>query len=204
MSDAPIIHDAFLAAARELSDDLHAALRAVGPVEFAADRSQPLPERLCRAVVGQQLSVKAAGTIWRRLLEQAAGRPLVEHVAGADADALRACGLSGAKTKAVKAIARASAEGRLCADALAALPPETRKHRLVETPGVGPWTADMLNIFWFGERDIWPDGDVAARKTFQRLIGPRRKTIVNARRFAPERSRLALYMWRVVDTPPDI
>ncbi len=201
MSDAPIVHEAFLAAARELSAELHAALRAVGPVPFVPDRSQPLPERLCRAVVGQQLSVTAA-TIWERL-QRAAGGDLLRHVGDAPAEALRACGLSGAKTKAVKAIADAHAEGRLCSDALAALPPETRKQRLVETPGVGPWTADMLNIFWFGERDIWPDGDVAARKTFQRLIGPRRKTAVNAKRFAPERSRLALYMWRVADARPD-
>jgi len=197
-----IVHARFLEIAEGLTPELHAALARAGPVAFAPSRDEPLPERLCRAVVGQQLSVKAAGTIWRRLLDHAAEQPLLEHFAQADPDALRACGLSGAKTKAVKGVAAMHAAGRLCPDALGVLDAEARKARLIEAPGIGPWTADMINIFWFGERDIWPDGDVTARKTFQRLIGPRRRTPVNARRFAPDRSVLARYMWRIADASP--
>ena len=57
-------------------------------------------------------------------------------------------------------------------------------------------------MFWFGEEDIWPDGDVAARKTLEKLTSARRKTHRTALRFAPYRSYLALYMWQWVDAKP--
>jgi DNA-3-methyladenine glycosylase II len=61
----------------------------------------------------------------------------------------------------------------------------------------------MVNLFYFGEEDIWPEGDVTARKTLISLTSKRRKTVRSAERFAPYRSYLALYMWRWVDARPD-
>ncbi|MEM8810884.1 MAG: DNA-3-methyladenine glycosylase 2 family protein, partial [Cyanobacteria bacterium P01_G01_bin.38] len=78
-----------------------------------------------------------------------------------------------------------------------------RAQRLTAIWGVGQWTADMMSIFYFGDPDIWPDGDVTARTNLIQLTSARRKTTLTAARFAPHRSYLALYMWRHSDAAPD-
>jgi DNA-3-methyladenine glycosylase II len=197
------IHDRFLDIAPGLSPELAGALAALGSVELPVRDDTPFPEYLARAVAGQQLSVKAARSIWGRVETACADGPLVEAFCDGRADELRACGLSGAKVKTLLAIGAAARAGRLDGEGLRALDPQQRAAELTSLWGVGQWTADMANMFWFGEEDIWPDGDVAARKTLERLTSPRRKTVRTAARFAPHRSHLALYMWRWVDARPD-
>jgi hypothetical protein len=69
--------------------------------------------------------------------------------------------------------------------------------------GIGQWTADMTSIFYFGEPDVWPEGDMAVYRALCRLTGNRSKasraTVASA--FAPYRSFLALYLWRYLDGP---
>ena len=197
------IHNRFLTIAPALSSALADALHQLGPVELPVRDDTPLPEYLARAVAGQQLSVKAARSIWGRVETACSDAPLVEAFCERRGEELRACGLSNAKVKTLLAIGEAARAGRLDGDALRALNPAERAAELTALWGVGQWTADMANMFWFGEEDIWPDGDVAARKTLERLTSPRRKTVRTAQRFAPHRSHLALYMWRWVDARPD-
>ncbi len=199
MSD---IHERFVEVARELSPLLADAIERGGPVTLMVDNRQPLAERLCRSVAGQQLSVKAARSIWGRVLAAAGDAPLMEFLAASNQDVLRGCGLSGAKVRALCLIAEEARAGRLEADILRELDHAERSRRLTALWGVGQWTADMVSIFYFGEPDVWPEGDVAARKTLARLTSPRRKTQRTAARFAPYRSHLALYLWRHVDAPP--
>lgn len=153
-------------------------------------------------MAGQQLSVKAASTIWGRVAESAGGRPLTQHLATATPESLRACGLSGAKTKAVQAIAELDIGGQLNAVDFAVLDHAERSKRLTSIWGVGQWTADMISIFCFRDPDIWPDGDGAASGALERLTSRRRKTTKTAERFAPYRSYLAIYMWRHLDAAP--
>ena len=197
------IHARFVETAAPLSADLARAIERAGPLELPNRADLPLAEYLCRAIAGQQLSVKAARTIWGRVEASAEGRPLLGHFHEGNAELLRTCGLSGAKTKSMIAIAAAARDGALDAEEMRALTTPERAARLTAVWGVGQWTADMLNIFWFGDPDVWPDGDVAARKTLQRLTSPRRKSVRTAERFAPHRSYLALYMWTHCDAPPD-
>lgn len=197
-----VVHARFLDIADGLGPALKDALAASGPQSFRTRGDGPLADYLCRAVAGQQLSVTAARTIWGRVEALCEGRPLSDVLAEAEEPALRGCGLSGAKCRAVRTIAEAGRAGALVARDLAALSSEERAARLTALKGVGPWTADMVNMFYFGDRDIWPEGDVAARKTLERLTGRRRKTVRTAERFAPHRSYLALYMWRVADAKP--
>ncbi len=196
----------FAAIAQELSPALVAAIETIGPIDLVPRRDAPFPAVLCRAVAGQQLSVAAARTIWGRVVESAIDggeqRSLIEHLAQAEPDTLRACGLSAAKAKAMGAIAIASLEGQLEAEALEQLEHSERSQRLTALWGVGQWTADMMGIFYFADPDIWPDGDVTARKTLEKLTSVRRKTTRTAARFAPYRSYLALYMWRQADAKP--
>ncbi len=196
------VHARFLETAKDLSPVLVEALTARGPVEFSVRNTTPFPLYLARAVAGQQLSVKAAKSIWGRVEASNGDRSFCEAFTASRGETLRACGLSNAKVKTLIAIGEATQAGWLDGEALRQLDAEGRAQDLTKLWGVGRWTADMANMFWFGEEDIWPDGDVAARKTLERLTSPRRKTVRTAERFAPHRSYLALYMWRHVDAPP--
>ncbi|WP_339749583.1 DNA-3-methyladenine glycosylase 2 family protein [uncultured Maricaulis sp.] len=197
------VHHHLVEVAAGLSPALEAAIIRLGPLEYPRRDSHPFPHYLCRAISGQQISVKAAQSIWKRVEGSAGGAPLLDHFTPANIDVLRSCGLSGAKTKTIITIAETHRNVGLDTDELRALPVAERTARLTAIWGVGQWTADMMNMFYFGEPDIWPDGDVAARKALERLTSKRRKTVRSAERFKPYRSWLALYMWAHVDAPPD-
>ncbi|MGH7091121.1 MAG: hypothetical protein ACREFQ_19660, partial [Stellaceae bacterium] len=142
-------------------------------------------------------SAQAARGIWSRVETAAAqrGDVLAAFLAAADETALRACGLSGPKTKAVLAVGAAAAAGLF--DTFGTLSHAGRAERLAAIWGIGPWTADMMGIFYYREPDIWPIGDLAVMRVFRSYLG-RRRPEPAARRFAPYRSLLALYMWRLV------
>ncbi|MEM7770735.1 MAG: DNA-3-methyladenine glycosylase 2 family protein [Cyanobacteria bacterium P01_A01_bin.37] len=200
---SPAIHTQFIEIAKDVSPLLAGAIANTGPLELAPRQETPFAERLCRAVAGQQLSVKAAKTIWGRVVANAAGLPFIEYVAVATPETLRTCGLSASKAKAMRAIAQATLDGQIDATELGALDHGDRTQRLTAIWGVGQWTADMMGIFYFGDPDIWPDGDITARKTLEKLTSSRRKTTRTAARFAPHRSYLALYMWRQANAAPN-
>lgn len=174
-------------------------LKAVGPIHRQARRDLPLPESLCRAVAGQQLSVAAADTIWSRFEAFRGRRDLVPFLARVTDLDLRGCGLSFAKIRSIRAIGEAAERGHLESGRLMRMGHGERTACLTEIPGVGPWTADMIGIFYCGDTDIWPDGDLVARRTLQNLVGKRSKTVRVASTFSPWRSRLAMAMWRAVD-----
>ncbi|MFY0991367.1 DNA-3-methyladenine glycosylase family protein [Halomonas sp. C05BenzN] len=152
------IHRRFVEIAEGLSPVLADALRRAGPVALRADASQPLAERLCRSVAGQQLSVKAARSIWNRVLVAADGRPLTEFLVDTNGDAIRGCGLSAAKTRAMCAIAREARAGGLDAEALRRLDHAARSRRLTALWGVGQWTADMTRSSTSATRTSGPTG----------------------------------------------
>lgn len=201
------IHDRLLAIATTLSSRLTDTIEKNGPIELPPRPIIPFAERLCKAVNGQMISVRAAEAIWRRVVAkaeaEAPGKPLIDYVAQVDPAVLKSCGLSRAKVKTLGVIATVAQSGRLDAEYLGRLSPEERSAILTDIWGIGQWTADMMSIFYFGEADIWPDGDLAVRKTLTLLTSPRRKTVLTAEHFAPYRSYLALHMWRYVNAKPD-
>lgn len=196
------IHRRFIKTASDLSPELADAIEQVGPLLFQPDDSLPLPHRLCRSVAGQQLSVVAARTIWSRIIESADNTPLTEFFIEKNSELMKNCGLSAAKVRSMCGIAKVARQGGLEKDKLHSMDHKTRSKHLTHLWGVGQWTADMISIFYFGDEDVWPDGDLAARKTLERLTSKRRKTVRTAERFAPHRSRLALYMWEYKDAVP--
>lgn len=199
------LHERFLDIAAGFSPDLRTAMARVGPPEPRNRGDQPVGRFLARAVVGQQLSTRAAGTIWSRIeaLADAEGIAIPGGLADDRFDALRACGASRGKARALLAIRAAEAEGWLDGAALAAVDHVERSRRLRTIHGVGQWTCDMVSIFHCGDADVWPETDVAVQRTFVDLIGRRRKPARAAARFAPRRSWLARYMWRIADADPD-
>lgn len=193
------IHDTFLETAESISTRLYDAIVESGPCSLRKRRDLPLPDMLCRAVAGQQLSTKAASTIWKRVVELCDQTPVAEFALEADPLTLRQCGLSSSKTKAIQAIAQAYREGQLEEDVLNQLATDDRSARLTQIWGVGQWTADMINMFYFGDKDVWPAGDLTVWKTLERLTDKRRNHNKTAAKFAPKRTYLALYMYAIAD-----
>jgi DNA-3-methyladenine glycosylase II len=192
----PELHARFVATAKTLSASLAHDITEMGPVWFP-DRTDHGPAAfLARSIVAQQISAAAARTIWGRMEAAAKERSasLAAFLAACEEAELRAIGLSGNKAKAVLAI-RAAGEAEPL-ESLRALDHAARSARLCAIWGIGQWTADMMAIFYYRELDIWPVGDLAVREGFRSYIG-RRKPEKAAAAFAPHRSLLALYMWRL-------
>jgi DNA-3-methyladenine glycosylase II len=121
---------------------------------------EPGLEGLARIIVSQQISVSAATAIWGRFA--AAVDPLTPAaLAAADAETLRAAGLSAGKVKTLKAIAAACLDGSVDLAAVAGMEPADAHRVMTAIHGVGPWTADIFLLFCAGHPDIWPGGDLA-------------------------------------------
>ncbi len=194
------LHARLIKVSGEISETLSEDIRAIGPIEFPDRKFNSLANFLARAVVGQQLSTKAAQTIRERIeaARKDASERSPEFFREENASLIKNCGLSGSKTKTLGHIRDAHRAGQLSGAKLKALDHTERTARLSSIWGIGPWTCDMASIFYFKDEDIWPEGDVSVQNTFQRYIG-RRKPALTAARFAPHRSYLAMYMWRILD-----
>lgn len=196
-------HAFLVAAAAAVSPALHDALLQIGPLWFPDREDRGLAMQLARAIVGQQLSTKAARSIWARIEGAAAiaEEPLVAFLRAENAAALRACGASGNKVKALLAIAAAAAAGRLDAGAVRAMDHLTRSAHLSDIWGIGQWTCDMVSIFYCRDEDVWPASDVSVQRMFATFIGQQQPATA-AQLFSPYRSILALHMWRLLDAIP--
>lgn len=181
------------------------ALEAIGPIEIRPTRFASVADQLYVEIVNQQLSSRAADTIWGRIVQLAASRgrePASLFDGGFEAE-LRECGVSGNKVRALRAVSEAARDGLLDTAELRVLPHEERAKRLCAIRGIGRWTADMIGIVHFLDPDIWPAGDVAAVGMLRRLTGVQ-DSVAASVDYAPFRSILARYMWRIRHSKPEI
>ena len=208
-----------------MTDAASAHLRAADPVMAALiDRVGELPEPsrpstrptpgehyagLLRAIVGQQLSTRAAAAIWQRLLGHFDGRqPTPEEVLAADPDELRAAaGLSRAKTSYLRSLAEHVVEGSLELDRLQELDDDAVIAALVAVKGIGEWSAHMFLMFQLERPDVLAPGDLGIRRGVQIAYGlPELPTptevIALAERWRPYRTAACRYLWRAIDAPP--
>ena len=144
-------------------------------------------ELAVRAILGQQVSVKGAGTLAGRLVEHF-GPPSAEVLADAD---LTAVGLTKARAETIRAFARAVSDGRIRFDD--ALAGEEMIGRMCELPGVGPWTANYIAMRALGDPDAFPASDLGLLKA-SGISSPRRLEEV-AEAWRPWRSYAALHLW---------
>ena len=175
-------------------DDLEEAIHALVKLD---PRLKPILERagmpalrrrepgfvgLAHIVCGQQLSTASASAIWDRLTK--AFDPF-DHdaVRRARTDRLGRLGLSAAKIKTLKYIARDIAAERLNLDVLAEEDADAAHHTLTALHGIGPWTADVYLLFCLGHGDAWPAGDLAVQEAIK--IGLDLKTRPTAKQMAP-------------------
>ena len=182
-----------------------------GPIDPATDRrgSRPDPyEALARAIVGQQLSTKAAASIWAKLLEQFDGQaPAPEELLKRRADQLRKAGLSRAKVEFLKDLAKRVKDGKLDLKRLRDMPDEDVVAELIEVKGVGRWTAEMFLIFHLARPDVVSVGDLGIRRAVQlaygldELPGPTELERI-AEVWRPHRTLACLYLWRSLANAP--
>jgi DNA-3-methyladenine glycosylase II len=182
-----------------------------GPIDPDADRrgSRPDPyEALARAIIGQQLSTKAARSIWERLVEILGGTfPEPSGLLAVDAEAIRGAGLSRSKVNFLRDLAERVEDGRLDLERLIELPDEDVVATLTEIKGVGPWTAEMFLIFHLGRPDVMSAGDLGIRRAVQieygldELPGPTDLERI-AEPWRPHRTLACLYLWRSLDNAP--
>ena len=166
-------------------------------------------DALAESIAYQQLSGKAAATIWGRVRALYPRRRYLDPrlVLKTPDERLRAAGLSRSKVAAIKDLAAKTIDGTVpSARALAKMTDEEIIERLVAVRGIGRWTAEMLLLFDLGRPDVWPVNDYGVQKGFAKTFGrrklPKPKQLMKlGEKFRPHRSVAAWYFWRALDAP---
>lgn len=164
-------------------------------------------DALAESIAYQQLSGKAAATIWKRVRAIYPKRKFLDPklVAQTADETLRAAGLSGSKVAALKDLAAKTLDGTVPkASALRKMSDEEIIARLTQVRGIGRWTVEMLLLFDLGRLDIWPVHDLGVRKGFARIFRKRKLPTPKemeklGEKWKPYRSALAWYCWRALD-----
>ena len=191
---------------RHVDRGMDRLIQQVGPLELPVRRSRSVFEYLVRSIVYQQLSGKAAATIHARLLTLFSNRRIdPESLLKMSDKRLRSAGLSRSKCLALRDLAaRALSREIPTPRQLQQLSDQEIINRLIQIRGIGPWTVQMLLIFYLGRPDVLPVGDLGVRKGYQKLRGfkvlPDPTKLERAgRRWRPYRSVATWYLWRALD-----
>ena len=162
-------------------------------------------ETLMRTIVGQQVSVAAATSMWNKF-EAFAGADLPPaKILAADFDTLRACGLSRQKQGYLRSLCELVAAGELDFGALPA-DDEEAIAQLTQIKGIGRWSAEIYLLFAEGRPDIWPAGDLAVQAGLHNILGldarPSEKlTRELAEQWRPDRGAAAIFTWHCYNNP---
>lgn len=163
---------------------------------------------LLRSIVGQQLSTKAASSIYGRLTDLFGGHaPTPRQLLRADPEKVRGAGLSRPKVAYLRDLAQHVEDGALELKRLPELPDEDVTAQLTAIKGLGQWTADMFLMFHLRRPDVLPVGDLGIRRAVQieyrmrKLPDPKRLEKV-ARPWRPHRTLACLYLWSSLDNRP--
>jgi DNA-3-methyladenine glycosylase II len=181
----------------EIEPAFAAALARIG---YPAPRiSQPGYVTLLRAIVGQQVSIKAAASIWNKLDAAVGGADIPAKVAAASPETLRGAGLSRMKAAYAHSLAEEVLTGRLD---LHALPEDDEEAiaAMTRVKGIGVWSAEIYLLFAEGRLDIWPAGDLAVQIEVGRILGldakpTEKQTRALAEPWRPHRGAAAIFAW---------
>ncbi len=184
---------------------LKQVIETVGPCRFVARADGSHFDALLRAILYQQLSGKAAGTIHQRLRAIYGDRdPLPAELLATADEALRAAGVSRQKLGYLRDLATHVADDRLPLDEIALLEDEEAIAALVGVKGIGRWSAQMFLMFRLGRMDVVPELDLGIQKGIQLAYElpelPRPRDVLRiAEPWAPYRTVASWYLWRLLD-----
>ena len=193
--------------------DLKAALDALTKIEprfgpVIAKMGYPEPRKrdpgyatLLRTIVGQQVSVAAAASVWNKLEVLLGAGCAPDALLAQDHDALRACGMSRQKQGYARSLAELVISGGLPLDALP-IDDEEAIAYLTRVKGIGRWSAEIYLLFAEGRGDIWPAGDLAVQEAVGRLMGLSERPSEKATReiaeaWRPHRGAAAIFTWHI-------
>ncbi len=161
-------------------------------------------EALARSIVYQQLSGKAAATIHGRVVGLLGGGVAPDSILRVGDEALQAAGLSRAKVRYLRALARAVVEQELDLEQVESQPDDEVIETLTRVQGIGVWTAQMFLMFRLGRPNVLPTGDLGIQKGLQLAHGLKKPAAPGyvkraGSRWAPNRSLACLYLWAALD-----
>jgi DNA-3-methyladenine glycosylase II len=166
-------------------------------------------DALAESIVYQQLSGKAAATIWGRVRALYPKSKWLDpaKVLGTPDEKLRGAGLSRSKTAALKDLAAKTIDGTVPSGrALIRMSDDEIVERLTQVRGIGRWTVEMLLLFDLGRPDVWPVSDYGVQKGFAKTFRKRKlptpkQLMKHGEKWRPYRSIAAWYFWRALDVP---
>jgi DNA-3-methyladenine glycosylase II len=176
--------------------------------ELKDERTGDAYGALLRSIVGQQLSTKAAATIYGRMLELFGGHaPTPRQLLEVDPGRIRSAGLSRPKIAYLRDLAEHVEEGRLDLEHLPELSDEEVTAQLTDIKGLGQWTADMFLMFHLRRPDVLPVGDQGIRRAVKveyrlRKLPDAKRLEKIARPWRPYRTLACLYLWSSLDNTP--
>jgi DNA-3-methyladenine glycosylase II len=186
-------------------------MKETGPIHPDKDRRASRPDAyiaLARAICGQQLSVKAAASIWGKVEAVFGGKtPAPEEVIAAEPQDLRDAGLSWSKVAYFRDLAERVRDGELDLERLPELDDEDVIEELTQIKGIGRWTAEMFLIFHLGRPDILATGDLGIRRGAQLAYGMEELPTPDelgqmGEKWRPHRTLACLYLWGSLDNTP--
>ena len=189
-------------------------VKRIGPMSIAERRKRrgQRPDdaygALLRAVVGQQLSTKAARTIYGRVVDLFGGEePSPAALLEVDEKALRGAGLSGRKVEYIRDLASHVVTGELELNRLTELSDEEVIEEVTAVRGLGQWTAEMFLMFHLGRKDVISGGDLGIRKAIQIEYGldemPKPEEVVErSEAWRPNRTLACIYLWETLAATP--
>lgn len=191
-----------------LASDHERIARALAQVGYPEERRRDHSfATLARIIVGQQVSVAAAASITRKLVDTVGGDLTAASVLNSPEEDLRGAGLSRQKVSYMQSLATAEASGQLSLTTLPTLSDDEATAAITAIKGFGEWSAHMYLMFSLGRPDIWPVGDLAVREGFKRIQGLEdRPTAAQLKPlgepYRPYRSALAMLCWRFCTAEP--
>jgi DNA-3-methyladenine glycosylase II len=186
-------------------DPVMAGIMRAHPKVFMMPRGEPF-FTLARAIVGQQISVKAAQSVWNKVLV-CVEKISPEHVLKVKRTDLRACGLSDRKTEYIADLAQHFADGKIHVHRWPEMDDEAIIAELTEVRGIGRWTAEMFLMFNLLRPDVFPLDDLGLQKGICHAYFRKRKVSLRTMKklgesWRPWRSVATWYLWRSLDPVP--
>ncbi len=176
------------------------------PLQLPKKRTRAqLFESLVSIVISQQLGTATADTIFSRVKKTCGSRLSPESVLKTSPAALRAAGLSGAKSKTLKAIAKAVIRDDLDLLSLKKVPEVDSAEKLMQIWGLGPWSVEMFLMFALGRGDVFSPGDLGLVRAMETIYGlpknsSRASLLTIADKWSPHRTYASLLLWATRDS----